>query len=249
MLAISWTPFRGEAPVGACSPRSTRRRAALTAAAICGRLGACGQRARQQRQRRWPAPCRPLLRDVAWPSPVFLQYADDLGASAALEGWSGRRPLTASPGIGRGTWTRSGRRRGGPAHTVRMAQDDLPRIARLLEARNEIDDQIAAVIKRPMTSGHLGEWIASQVFDIELEASASAAGIDGRFRSGPLRGRTVNVKWYLKREGMLDMTRSEVLDEYLVMTGPVSAAASSHGRTRPWRIDSVYLFDARIVLA
>jgi hypothetical protein len=37
-----------------------------------------------------------------------------------------------------------------------------------------------------MTSGHLGEWIAAQVFDIALEASAVAVGIDGRFRSGPL---------------------------------------------------------------
>jgi hypothetical protein len=39
-----------------------------------------------------------------------------------------------------------------------------------------------------VTAGHLGEWIASVVFDIELESSASAKGIDGRFRSGPLRG-------------------------------------------------------------
>jgi hypothetical protein len=29
------------------------------------------------------------------------------------------------------------------------------------EKRNRIDDQIAAIIDRPMTSGHLGEWIAS----------------------------------------------------------------------------------------
>lgn len=130
-----------------------------------------------------------------------------------------------------------------------MALDDLPRIAQLLGKRNRIDDQIAAIIDRPMTSGHLGEWIASQVFDIELEAPANATALDGRFRSGPLQGRTINVKWYLKREGILDMTTDDVLDEYLVMTGPVSAAASSQGRTRPWRIDSVYLFDARSLLA
>jgi hypothetical protein len=96
-----------------------------------------------------------------------------------------------------------------------------------------------------MTSGHLGEWIAAQVFDIELEASAVAAGIDGRFRSGPLRGLTVNVKWYLKREGMLDTTDSTVLDYYLVLCGPPSAAASSRGTTRPWCIEAVFLFDAR----
>ena len=40
------------------------------------------------------------------------------------------------------------------------------------------------------------------------------------------------------------MTTSEMLDEYLVMTGPTSAAATSSGGTRPWRIDGVYLFEA-----
>lgn len=126
-----------------------------------------------------------------------------------------------------------------------MVPDDLQRIANLLEDRNKIDDQIAAVTHRPMASGHLGEWIASQVFDIELEGSAAAAAVDGRFRSGPLQGRTVNVKWYLQREGVLDMTTSDLLDDYLVMTGPISPATSSHGGTRPWRIEHVYLFDAR----
>ena len=130
-------------------------------------------------------------------------------------------------------------------HTGRMETDNLRQIAEWLEERNRIDDKIAGVIGRPMTSGHLGEWIAAEIFDIELEPMAIAAAIDGRFRSGPLAGRTVNVKWYLQREGLLDMTVSEVLDEYLVMTGPIGAAASSHGRTRPWRIDAVYVFDAR----
>jgi hypothetical protein len=75
-----------------------------------------------------------------------------------------------------------------------------------------------------------------------------AAAIDGRFRSGPLMGKTVNVKWYLKQEGLLDMTESEALDFYLVMTGPHAAAVSSRSSTRPWRIDAVYLFDAADLL-
>lgn len=126
-----------------------------------------------------------------------------------------------------------------------MDEDSLTRAAALLRERNAIDAEIAQLIQRPMTSGHLGEWIAAQVFDIELEASAVAAGIDGRFRSGPLRARTVNIKWYLKREGLLDTTDSSALDYYLVLTGPSSAAGSSRGTTRPWRIDAVFLFDAR----
>lgn len=94
-----------------------------------------------------------------------------------------------------------------------------------------------------MTAGHLGEFIASRVFAIELEASASAAAIDGRFTEGLLAGRTVNVKWYAKREGLLDLTESDVSDHYLVLTGPPSAGASSRGQVRPWIISNVYLFE------
>jgi hypothetical protein len=123
--------------------------------------------------------------------------------------------------------------------------DSLARAAALLRERNATDAKLARLIERPMTSGHLGEWIAGQVFDIELEPSAVAAGIDGRFRSGALQDRTVNIKWYLKREGLLDTTESTALDYYLVLTGPPSAAVSSRGTTRPWCIEAVFLFDAR----
>jgi hypothetical protein len=129
-----------------------------------------------------------------------------------------------------------------------MAEEDLRKIASLLRERNVIDEKIATAIHRPMTAGHLGEWIASQVFDIELETSAVAAAIDGRFRAGPLQGRTVNVKWYLNRENLIDITESPALDYYLVLTGPASAAMSSRGARRPWCIESVYLFDAKQLL-
>jgi hypothetical protein len=123
--------------------------------------------------------------------------------------------------------------------------DSLSRVAALLRERNAIDVELARFIHRPMTSGHLGEWIAAQVFGIELEASAVATGIDGRSRSGSLRGRTVNIKWYLKREGLLDTTESPALDYYLVLAGPRSPAGSSRGATRLWCIQAVYLFGAR----
>jgi hypothetical protein len=93
-----------------------------------------------------------------------------------------------------------------------METDSLAQVATLLRERNAIDVELARLINRPMTSGHLGEWIAAQIFNIQLEATAVAAGVDGRFRSGPLQGRTVNIKWYLKREGLLDMTQSTALD-------------------------------------
>jgi hypothetical protein len=121
-------------------------------------------------------------------------------------------------------------------------------VAGLLRDRNAIDAKIAAVIGRPMAAGHLGEWLAARIFDIELESNATTAGFDGRFASGPLNGRTVNVKWYLKREGLLDLTDSDVVDYYLVLTGPAAAATHSRGAVRPWCITSVYLFEARVLL-
>jgi hypothetical protein len=124
------------------------------------------------------------------------------------------------------------------------ADDDLEGLAALLRERNRIDARIGDLLGRPMTSGHAGEWIAAKIFDIQLEASASAAAIDGRFRAEPLAGKSVNVKWYLKREGLLDMTPSPDLDYYLVFTGPNAKAGDLKG-LRPWVISSVYLFDAQ----
>lgn len=124
----------------------------------------------------------------------------------------------------------------------------LTRVAELIAQRNAIDAEIAEITGRPPVSGHLGEWIASQIFDIELENSAANPAIDGRFRSGPLDGRTVNVKWYGKREGLLDLTDDPGLDYYLVLTGPKGAAGSSRGVARPLALEAVYLFDARALV-
>ncbi|MGH4021860.1 MAG: hypothetical protein ACRDT0_22025 [Pseudonocardiaceae bacterium] len=124
-----------------------------------------------------------------------------------------------------------------PTNTLRQ-------VAGLLRARNAIDDVIAAIIERPVHPGHLGEWIAAQIFDLELEQSVTTRAIDGRFRTGPLAGKTVDVKWYGKQEGMLDMTEHASPDYYLVLTGPRSAAVTSRGTTRPLTIESVYLFQA-----
>lgn len=129
-----------------------------------------------------------------------------------------------------------------------MTEIPLEQVAELLDERNRIDERIAQIIQRPVASNHLIRWIASRIFDIELEESATAP-ISGRFRAYPLAGKTVKVKWYPKREGVLDMTESDTLDYYLVLTGPPSAASTSSGGSRPWHISDVYLFDAHRLLA
>ncbi|MFB9661778.1 hypothetical protein ACFQS3_03555 [Glycomyces mayteni] len=125
-----------------------------------------------------------------------------------------------------------------------MSSAEIKAIAMLLRARNAIDERIADVVGRPVVHGHLSDWIAAQVFDIALEPAANKV-VDGFFRSGPLAGRSVNIKHYTRNQGMLDMTDSEELDTYLVMTGPRGGPSGSAGAYRPWSIEHVYLFDAQ----
>src|SRR5262249_24369301 len=79
--------------------------------------------------------------------------------------------------------------------------DSLARTAALLPERNAIDAELAELTERPMTSGHLGEWIAAQVFDIALEEAANAPAINARFRSGPLGARPSTSSGTSSRKG------------------------------------------------
>jgi hypothetical protein len=120
-----------------------------------------------------------------------------------------------------------------------MDEAGLKSIAMLLQARNDIEARITDIVGRPLAHGHLSDWIAAQIFDIELEPAPGRA-VDGWFRSGPLAGRTVNVKHYAQNDGLLDLTDSDEPEYYLVMTGP----RAPRGTYRPWGIDHVHLFDA-----
>ena len=122
--------------------------------------------------------------------------------------------------------------------------DDLEQLAKIIKRKNTIDDEVSAIVERPALIGHVGEYIASKVFDIKLEESASHKAIDGIFRKGKIAGKTVNIKWYGKLERVLDITLETLPDFYLVLTGPKTVATSSRGLTRPWIIAHVFLFDA-----
>lgn len=122
---------------------------------------------------------------------------------------------------------------------------DVARLAELLRSREKIDTYIAAIVRRPALIGHLGEFIAERIFDIELAESATQNAFDGHFTSGALRGRTVNVKWYARQEGLLDLHADGGTDFYLVLAGP---KGSSGRGPRPWVIDSVHLFDTGALL-
>jgi hypothetical protein len=140
---------------------------------------------------------------------------------------------------GQGT---QGARLSAPGHS------DLKCLADLLRRYNAIGNEIAGVIGRPAERGHVGEYIAAHIFGIALEGSARKRARDGRFMTGALADHTVNVKWYGKQEGVLDLHARKPPHYYLALTGPAGSAASSRGATRPWVIQSVYLFDAARLL-
>lgn len=120
--------------------------------------------------------------------------------------------------------------------------DDLVRLSNLIKDLNDLTAQIGSIINRPAQIGHLGEYIAAKIFDITLQESASAKSIDGYFNTGALAKRSVNIKWFLKNDGLMNLARRSPPDFYLVMTGRMVAPATSRGKIRPYVIKYVYLF-------
>ena len=119
--------------------------------------------------------------------------------------------------------------------------DLLAELAVLLRKRDDFDARIAQLTGRSARSSDVGEFIASRVFDIELADTATQAGYDGRFRSGSLAGRTVNIKLYGNALDGLDIALHPS-DFYLVLSGSRPATGSvGHHR---WHIAQVFLFQA-----
>ena len=123
----------------------------------------------------------------------------------------------------------------------------LSRLAELIEKRYALEVEIAHLVGRPASMNNVGETIAALVFDLQLEPAAAPKGYDGQFRSGALAGHKVNIQWYARLEGSLDVNPNALPDSYLVMTGPAPEAGSSKEKARPWSIEHVFLFDAREV--
>jgi hypothetical protein len=97
--------------------------------------------------------------------------------------------------------------------------------------------------RKACTTGHIAEYVASEIFGIRLQHSANHKGIDGHFTTAPLFEKSVNIKYYGKQEGLLDIATTDPPDFYLVLTGTKTTASSSRGKIRPWCIEKVYLFE------
>ena len=125
--------------------------------------------------------------------------------------------------------------------------EELEKLAKLIRAKNKIDDKIAEIIGRPSSIGNLGEYLASKIFNIKLNQSATKKCFDGYFTQKPLQGQTVNIKFYTKRNNTLDINLNCLSDPdyYIVITGPKTGSGSSRGTTEPFVITKVYLFNSQ----
>ena len=127
--------------------------------------------------------------------------------------------------------------------------DELKTLAELIKKRNGIGIRISKIINYTSLPGHMGEIIASKIFDLELHETAQHQGSDGIFKSGPLAGKNVNIKWYAKMETSLDINPTYPAEYYLVLAGPKSSMTSSRGTSRPLVINSVFLFESESLIS
>lgn len=126
---------------------------------------------------------------------------------------------------------------------------NLPRLAELLRARNTVESNIANLLRSGVSLGTVGEYIAAQIFSITLIPSAHHSEFAGIFASQPLAGKTVDVQWYPRREGFLNIHSEPAPDYILVLAGPRPESSTVRALVNPWLISSVYLFHAQELLA
>lgn len=114
---------------------------------------------------------------------------------------------------------------------------DLHALSSFIKIRNVVDDEIARVIKRPAHAGHIGEYVAAAIFDVELHPNAAHKAIDGHFVSGPLIGRSVNIKFGTRKNRMMNLVASQEPkdhpDYYLALTGASMNLVSPNGLAAP----------------
>lgn len=125
--------------------------------------------------------------------------------------------------------------------------NDLTHLADLVRIRNTVKSSVSRIIGRPAETGHLTEYIASQIFDIELHGSAVHKASDGVFRfPSSLAGFSVNVKYRSTSSRRLNIENSSTLTHhphyYLAFRGPNVSKGPTNEKTLPLVIAAVYLF-------
>ncbi len=125
---------------------------------------------------------------------------------------------------------------------------DLTRLAELLRARNTVESNLANLLGSTANLNTVGEYIAAHIFGITLLPSTRHNEFAGIFAQPPLAGKTVDVQWYPRREGTLNIYDNPAPDYYLVLTGPRQESSTTRAAVNPWLISAVYLFNGQELL-
>jgi hypothetical protein len=125
---------------------------------------------------------------------------------------------------------------------------NLPRLAELIRSRNTVESNIANLLGNSVNLGTVGAYIASTIFGITLIPSSHHSEFAGIFSSEPLAGKTVDVQWYPRREGFLNVHNEPAPDYFLVLAGPKQESSTARALVNPWIIRSVHLFNAQELL-
>ncbi len=120
---------------------------------------------------------------------------------------------------------------------------NLPQLASLLKSRNTVDSKIANLIEKPVGVQSVGEYIAAAIFGIALEEKTTHKSSDGHFTRGLLAGKSVDIQWRIRHDGILHLKTDPLPDYYLVFVGS-KELATLHTLSIPWLIESIYLFHA-----
>ena len=122
---------------------------------------------------------------------------------------------------------------------------NLEEFACLIKNRNKIDERISELTSRPASTGHIGEYLAKEIFEIVLDKSAAKKGVDGTFDKDGLKG-SVNIKYYTSdyRFLIIDACRDNRPDYFLIFRGSSIKKTSSKDIYYPLDIHSVHLFES-----
>ena len=138
---------------------------------------------------------------------------------------------------------------------------DLRPLADLIRKHNINGKEITEIINKGAKIGDVGEFIAHQIFYIDLEKSGNNKGSDGKFtKPSPLDGKSVNIKWYVEQGASMKLDLPGNLPEnlsegkdlpcyYLVFKGAKSKDGSFKKKSWSWSIDNVFLFEASSLIS
>lgn len=126
---------------------------------------------------------------------------------------------------------------------------DLARLAQLVRARNTVESNIANLLRCSVNLNDIGEYIAATIFGITLIPSTHHSEFAGIFAHDHLAGKTVDIQWYPRREGFMNVHSQPAPDFYLVFAGPRQESSTTRALVNPWLITSVHLFESNELLA